>query len=318
MNLRFLRYGAGCLALLAVSFPMPAVAHSPSGSAITSFHHNGNGYLGVDFENLTSQQRVSLQIPQKEGVMIAAVDHDAPAGKAGLHSNDVILQMNGKKAQNAEELRESLHKMSPGDAVSLEVLRKGQPLEFHVVLADRKAVEEHAWSEHYTVPNPQLQPTSGGNAAATDGVSTSPVADPKAASATPSASQTTGQTGLLGAVPSELGKTFSSNGGLMSFIPGTAPYTGITVDLLTPQLAEFFGLKGTTGLLVKSVDPNSPGSRAGVQAGDVIRKANDTPMTTHSRWSHALRENRHEAIKLEVLRNRRPRILLLTLAATKS
>ena len=301
MNLRFLLSNAACLALLPLPLAPLAFATASSGS-IASFHHNGDGYLGVDFENLTSQQRDKLHIASKDGVAIAAVDHDAPAGKAGLRSNDVIVELNGKKAQHAEDLRETLHKMSPGQTLTLNILRDGQPLKVSVVLADRKTVEKAAWSQHYTVPDPH-------GPAATQSPSHPP---PHPGTQTPA------QTGFLGAVPSEIGKTFSSNGGLMSFIPYTAPYTGITVDVLTPQLAHYFGLKDTAGLLVKSIDPNSPGSRAGVQAGDVIQKANDTPMISRSKWSHALRENRHEAVKLKILRNKEPRTLLLTLAVSKS
>ncbi len=116
----------------------------------------------------------------------------------------------------------------------------------------------------------------------------------------------------------EIGKTFSSNGGLMSYIPGTLPYTGIMFDVMNPQLARYFGLKNSTGLLVKSIDPDSPGLRAGLQAGDVICKANDAPMISRSRWNHILKDNRHDAIKLKILRHRQPQILLLTLAASKS
>ncbi len=300
MNLRSLLSNAACLALLALPVATRAYALADSGS-ITNFHHDGDGYLGVDFENLTGEQRAKLHIAPKEGVAIAAVDHDAPAGKAGLRSNDVIVELNGKKAEHAEDLREVLHKMSAGQTVTLNILRDGQPLKMSVVLANRKTVEQAAWLQHYTVPDPQAHATAQSSAK-----------DP------PKAAQSAAQTGFLGTVPSEIGKTFSSNGGLMSFIPYTAPYTGITVDVLTPQLAHYFGLQNATGLLVKSIDANSPGSRAGVQAGDVIQKANDTPMTSRSKWSHALRENRHEAVKLKILRNKQQQTLLLTLAASKS
>jgi serine protease Do len=278
MKLRFLLLTVVCLALLVLPVTIPAFA-------IASLHHHGGGYLGVDFENLTSQQRAKLDVPPKEGVAIAVVDHDAPAGKAGLRSNDVIVKLNGKKAQRAEELREALHKMDPGQTVVLDILRNGQALEISAVLVDRKTVEQQAWSQHYTVPDPQAPPT---------------------------------QTGFLGAVPAEIGKTFSSNGGLMSYIPGTLPYTGITFDVMNQQLAQYFGLKNSTGLLVKSIDPDSPGIRAGLQAGDVICKANDAPMTSRSRWNHVLKDNRHDAIKLQILRNRYQQILVLTLAANKS
>ena len=69
---------------------------------------------------------------------------------------------------------------------------------------------------------------------------------------------------------------------------------------------------------MKSIDPNSPGVRAGVQAGDVICKADDVPMTSRSKWNHALRQNKKASIKLQILRDRQPQILILTLAASKS
>ena len=266
--------------------PVP-IAAAPAGS-LASFHCGGDGYLGVDFENLTSHQRAALHLAPNLGVAIAAVDHDAPAGKAGLRSNDVIVKMAGKKAERAEELRETLHKMSPGENVELNILRAGQPLTLHAVLADRKTVEEQAWSQHYTVPDPQAQ------------------------------QQPAAQSGFFSSVPSEIGKTFSANGGLMSLIPGTAPYTGITLDVLTPQLATFFGTKQNAGLLVKSIDPNSPASRAGLQAGDVIERVNDTLITSRSKWTHTIRENRHDAVRLRVLRNKQPRNVVLAFAESKS
>lgn len=46
--------------------------------------------------------------------------------------------------------------------------------------------------------------------------------------------------------------------------------SGIRVDSLTPQLRDFFGVKGGEGVLISSVDANSAGSRAGLLAGDVV------------------------------------------------
>ncbi|MHB1796570.1 MAG: PDZ domain-containing protein, partial [Acidobacteriaceae bacterium] len=271
------------LALLALPVAAWPSAMEPL-TGIPSFHRHG-GYLGVDFENLTRQQREKLHLAPNEGVAIAAVDHDAPAGKAGLHSNDVIVKLGGNKAQNAEDLIDALHKMNPGQTVVLHIVRAGKPMEIPVVLADRDTVEKEAWSRHYTVPDPSAQASA-----------TAPAQPPA-------------PTGFFGEASSEIGKTFSSNGGLMSYIPGTPPYTGITVEVMNPQMARHFGLENSTGLLVKSVDPKSPGLRAGLQAGDVIYKANDAPMITRSRWNHVLRQNKNAAIKLKILRDRKPQTL---------
>lgn len=282
MKSRFLPSKALGLTLLVLPVIAGILATVPS--CALSGTHRGGGYLGVDFENLTDHQREKFQVPPKEGVAIAAVDHDAPAGKAGLHANDVILQMNGKNAQRAEELREAIRKMQPGQRVVLDILRKGQTLQISVLLADRKTVEQEAWSQHYSVPNPKDEQESS----------------------------------FFGAVPSEISKTFSSNGGLMRHIPGTLPYTGIFFDVMNRQLAEYFGLKNSTGLLVRSIEPNSPGYRAGLQAGDVICRASDAPMTSRSAWAHVLKGNRHDAIKLKIMRHRELQTLILILAESKS
>lgn len=54
---------------------------------------------------------------------------------------------------------------------------------------------------------------------------------------------------------------------------------GVTVEEITPQLAEYFGVKD--GVLVASVEEGSPAAKAGLKAGDVITSINNEPI--HSR-----------------------------------
>src|SRR4051812_10629955 len=48
-----------------------------------------------------------------------------------------------------------------------------------------------------------------------------------------------------------------------------SPSTGLLIDNLTPQLGEFFGIKGGEGVLVRSVEKGSAAEGAGLKAGDV-------------------------------------------------
>jgi serine protease Do len=52
----------------------------------------------------------------------------------------------------------------------------------------------------------------------------------------------------------------------------TRGYLGVMIQALTPELAKSFGLDSDAGVLVGDVMNDSPAAKAGLQAGDVIRK----------------------------------------------
>lgn len=62
---------------------------------------------------------------------------------------------------------------------------------------------------------------------------------------------------------------------------------GVSVQELTRELAEYFGAKD--GVLVASVEPDSPASRAALKAGDVITNVNGRPITSSSDLVRELR-----------------------------
>src|SRR5262249_23210742 len=78
------------------------------------------------------------------------------------------------------------------------------------------------------------------------------------------------------------------------------------------QLADFFGVKD--GVLVKSVTRNSAAEKAGIKAGDVIVKVDDTHVNTTSEISSALRAARSKStVTVTVVRNKKEMPLTVTL-----
>jgi serine protease Do len=63
---------------------------------------------------------------------------------------------------------------------------------------------------------------------------------------------------------------------------------GMTVEPITPDVAQQMGLRNAKGLVVEQVAPMSPASAAGIQAGDVIKEVNRTPVTSAAELQHAL------------------------------
>ena len=57
-------------------------------------------------------------------------------------------------------------------------------------------------------------------------------------------------------------------------VPSQEDKLGLTVQNITPQLAESLGLKRASGVVITSVQPQSAAAEAGLRRGDVILEVN--------------------------------------------
>lgn len=96
-------------------------------------------------------------------------------------------------------------------------------------------------------------------------------------------------------------------------IMSPAVSTGIVVDNLTPQLAQFFGVKAGQGVLVKSVEKGSVAEKGGMRAGDVIIKVDNDTIESRSDYRQAIRHRENETVKVVVVRDKKEQTLTLTL-----
>ncbi|MGH7339659.1 MAG: PDZ domain-containing protein, partial [Candidatus Rokuibacteriota bacterium] len=72
---------------------------------------------------------------------------------------------------------------------------------------------------------------------------------------------------------------------------GTVERLGLTIQTLTPDLAENLGLDRTLkGVIVTQVDPDGPGAEAGLRRGDVILEVNRPPVKDADAYRKALKD----------------------------
>ena len=62
-------------------------------------------------------------------------------------------------------------------------------------------------------------------------------------------------------------------------------YLGVSVQNLTPALAESFKLKDRVGAIVTDIKPNSPAAKSGLREGDIVIEFNGKPVADASRLS---------------------------------
>ncbi len=244
--------------------------------------HAAQGYLGIDMRDVSEDQLGALKLKEARGAEITNLDHDGPACKAGMRMHDVILQMNGLVVENEDQLRKMLRDMPVGRSVSFVISRDGQTQTMTMQTADRRTVGLQAWEQHYTVPAPGPSGV----------VRTSSFLDSKSANA---------------AAPKEHRDLLGTETIILS-----SSFTGAKLEVMGPQLAEFFGATGGAGLLVRSVDGNSPAEEAGMKAGDVVVKINSISVANGTDWTRTVHDNKGKPVPVVVLRDKHEQTLTLT------
>jgi S1-C subfamily serine protease len=244
-----------------------------------------SGYLGVDLRDVSKDRLATLKMTEAHGAEVVGVDHDAPACKAGIQLHDVILQMNGQAIEGETQLRRLLRETPAGGQVTFVISREGQQKTIQTQLADRDEVEREAWDNRYTVPEPPSM-TSGSASAPHAGNS------------------------FLNSSKERVLKDTHALLGTSSMLVSSS-YTGAKLEVMGPQLAEFFGAQTSTGLLVRSVEPHSPAADAGMKAGDVVVKVNSMEIASGSDWSKTIHDNRGKSVSVVVLRDKKAHSLTL-------
>jgi len=89
--------------------------------------------------------------------------------------------------------------------------------------------------------------------------------------------------------------------------------SGLMVENLTSQLADFFGAKDGHGVLVRSVEKGSVAEKAGFHAGDVITRVNGEAISDAGDFSHALRNGKENTVSVGILRDKKELTLTLKL-----
>jgi len=275
--------------IIALILPLFALAASADNLTNSNFDNlgfssdesGGTSYLGVDTRDITADRLAALHLKEERGVEVTMVDQDAPAGKAGLREQDVILTLNGAEVESVEQLRRMIRETPPGRVIALGISRKGQPMTVKVQLGDRKTggfgygygygSGSDAKNFHFEMPAVNIPEIN------------IPDMD----------------------IPVSIVVVHSS------------ARSGLMVENLTPQLGDFFGAKNGQGVLVRSVEKGSRADKAGFRAGDVIVKINGEAIHDSGDFSHAMRGRKDNSVNFSILRDRKEQTITLTLPERK-
>ncbi len=93
------------------------------------------GWLGVSVQDAAAGR--GGEAPPVRGVLIAGVERNSPAARAGLRQGDVVTAINGERIETSRALVRNVAAVPPGQTVTLAVLRDGRERELPVQVGRR-------------------------------------------------------------------------------------------------------------------------------------------------------------------------------------
>jgi thiol-disulfide isomerase/thioredoxin len=115
----------------------------------------GRGWLGI---------AMGMTNDGAAGVRVEHVIHGSPAERAGLRSEDRILQVDGAVVATSRDVVRVVGAHISGDAIAVSVVRGGKAQQLNVVLADSPSQDAILRMDHVGSPAPQwdgLEPMGG-------------------------------------------------------------------------------------------------------------------------------------------------------------
>jgi serine protease Do len=121
---------------MGVSFAIPIDVAMNVADQLKAHGKVSRGRLGVNIQEVSKALADSFGLAKAAGALVAAVEKDGPAEKAGMEAGDVILKYDGKALENSAELPRLVAATKPGTPVKVEVWRNGRSRELSVAVGE--------------------------------------------------------------------------------------------------------------------------------------------------------------------------------------
>jgi len=264
----------------------PAAAEAPETPAPPAFaatFFDDGPFLGIHVEDVTRANMAEYGLAgEPRGVGVREVVKGSPAERAGLREHDVIVRFEGEEVGSVRKLTRLIEESAPDHTVRISVLRGGSEQQLGATLARHE---------------PVMMPSAGG--VLSGGVD---LADAQRFGEewAKNSEKWKRQNEELNKKLEELQRTHP---GVLAL--GPSRRIGVTTSPLGKQLADYFGV--SHGILVSSVEPNSPAEKAGLRAGDVITEAAGQQVEDAGDLVRALGDKDDGEVTLTIVRERKQR-----------
>ncbi len=234
----------------------------------------GGSYLGVQAGEVTRENFAKLGLREVRGVVVEKVIDGSPAAAAGIQAGDVIVGFNGEAITSSRKLTRLLNEVSPDHIVKVTVVRGGAERDVTVTVGKRPMPkwDESSFNLKFSDNFPNVDIPN--------------IPMPKI--------EVMPNIDVVPNLPNWNGDDFVWH-------IGGGRQIGVGIFPLTKQLAEHFGVEN--GLMISNVRENSPASKAGLKAGDIIVEVEGKVVKGDGDLVRAINEKKGGEVTLTIVRN---------------
>ncbi|MBI4534775.1 MAG: PDZ domain-containing protein, partial [Ignavibacteriae bacterium] len=121
-------------------------AHHTSGTDDIVLIQSGSSHspwIGVSIQDMSARLARSMGLDVNVGALVNDVVEDSPADSAGVHKEDVIVEFDGTKIDDADDLVRAVNKTDPGMSITMVVMRKTERKSLQVTVGRDQSRKRH-------------------------------------------------------------------------------------------------------------------------------------------------------------------------------
>lgn len=126
---------------IGIGFAIPSTTVKAIADEIIKTGAVSRGYIGVASQNITPEMARTFNLKSQDGVIIATVRPEGPAGQAGVTVGDVLTQVNDAPIKDTASMLSEIAKLKPGTQAKVKLVRNGQTMELTMIIAKRPAAK---------------------------------------------------------------------------------------------------------------------------------------------------------------------------------
>lgn len=121
---------------MGLSFSIPIDLAMNAANQLKTKGYVSRGMLGVTIQQITEGIAKSKGLERAQGALVAQVQPDGPAAKAGLQVGDVITAIDGRDIYDSAQVPPMVAMTAPGTVIDVRILRDGKPMAIKVKVGE--------------------------------------------------------------------------------------------------------------------------------------------------------------------------------------